>query len=184
MKLTRLFPESTRPTLLALAFAFAGLTCADALAADGSISLTGAPSAATPEPAAALGTEESKLVGAWLEGLSGQVRAQLAAMPPERAASAIQSLGDTLVFRADHTMTIYPRCAQRVNFGKAGVMGLSANWHVEGNKLRVTAEAQGKPLDRTTAFRLDGDELSFFESMAARPQVMGRYNGPLPPKCD
>jgi hypothetical protein len=180
MNLTRLFPESTRPTLLALALA--GFACAGAVAADGSVSLTGAPSAAAAEPA--LSAEESKLVGAWLEGLSGQARAQLAAMPPERAASALQTLGDTLVFRADHTMTIYPRCAQRVNFGKAGVMGLSAQWHVEGNKLRVTADNQGKPIDRTTAFKLDGDELSFFESMAARPQVMGRYNGPLPPKCD
>jgi hypothetical protein len=177
----RLFSDSIRFRLGALAFA--AFACAGAWSADGSVSLTGAPSAPASE-SAPLSAEEAHLVGSWLEGLSAQARQQLAAMPPERAAAMRQMLGDTLVFRADHTMTIYPRCAQRAAYGKAGEQGLAARWHIDGRKLRVTAEQNGRPIDRSTPFKLDGDELTFFENMAVRPQVMGRYDSPLPPRCD
>jgi hypothetical protein len=179
-------------TMLFLALAAGAVTGAHAAdgavsltgaASDSHVSLTGAPSAPASQ-AAPLSADESKLVGAWLEGLTPAVRERLASLPPERAAAMGQMLGDTLVFRADHTMTIYPRCAQRASFGKSGALGLGAQWRIEGTKLRVTAEREGKPLDRLTPFKLDGDQLFFFENMAARPQVMGRYDGPLPPHCD
>ena len=155
----------------------------------GAVSLTGAPvaspngspSAAAPVP---LTAAEAAFVGAWTDGLTTSVRAQLAALPPDQAAALRANLGDTLVFRADRTMRIYPRCAQAAQFGRAAAEGLPARWEVvDGRMLRVSSERGGQPLDRSTAFRLEGDELKFFESMASKPQVMGRYEGPLPPRC-
>src|SRR6185436_773036 len=117
----RLLPPSILPNLAALALA--GLACAGAQAAPGTVSLTGAPSASASEPVP-LRADEAALVGAWQEGLTSAVRERLTKLPADRAASLRQMLGDTLVIRPDHTMTIYPRCAQRAAFGKAGEKGL------------------------------------------------------------
>jgi hypothetical protein len=155
----------------------------------GTVSLTGAPVASTDgasaaAPPAPLGAGEAAFVGAWTDGLTPDVRAQLAALPPEQAVALRAQLGDTLVFRADHTLRIYPRCAQAAQFGRAAVEGLPARWEVvNGRSLHVTSNAGRQPMDRTTAFRIEGDELKFFESMASKPQVMGRYDGPVPPRC-
>jgi hypothetical protein len=155
------------------------------------ISLTGAPvtpeSAASPSPASAaapLTAAEAALLGAWTEGLGASVRAQLASLPPEQAAALRARLGDTLVFRADHTLRIFPRCSQAAQFGRDAALGLPARWEILGGRtLRVTSDRSGQPVDRNTLFKVEGDELSFYESMAARPQLMGRYEGPLPPAC-
>jgi len=188
---TRLTLPSPRHGLAAIVLsvlACAGARAADSAAsnADGKVSLTGAITGApgASETATPLSAAETPLVGAWQEGLSAQVRKQLAAMPADRARMLRQRLGDTLVFQADHTMRIYPRCAQAAEFGVSARLGLPAQWRVdESQTLQVTADRGGKAVDRATKFRVVGEELSFFESMASRPQVLGRYDGPLPPDC-
>jgi hypothetical protein len=166
----------------------------------GAVSLTGAPVSPTGAPvapngapggAASTATEpapltaaEAPLLGAWTEGLTAEARAQLAALPPEQAIALRASLGDTLVFRADHTLRIYPRCAQAAQFGRAAIEGLPARWEVVGGRmLRVQGDRNGRPFERSTAFRLHDDQLDFFDTMASKPQVMGRYEGPVPPRC-
>jgi hypothetical protein len=166
--------------LLATLAAF-GAQAADAASAPPApISLTGAPATAD---APSLPAGEAALLGAWMEGFTPEVRAQLATLPPERADELRAHLGDTLVFRSDHTLRIFPRCEQAAQIG-AGPEGLGARWElVDGRILHVSAERGGQPIDRRTRFRIAGDELSFFDNMAAKPQVMGRYDGPLPPRC-
>jgi hypothetical protein len=185
--------------LLALLAAFAAHAAAPASAPSaGAVSLTGAPvslsgapvgsasassDSAASEPAP-LTAAETPLVGAWTDGLTPEVRAQLAALPPEQAVALRASLGDTLVFRADHTLRIYPRCAQAAQFGRTALEGLPAQWEVIGGRmLRVQGERQGKPFERSTAFRVHDDQIDFFDTMASKPQVMGRYDGPVPPRC-
>ena len=177
--------------VLALVAAGGGARAAGAASTPppGAVSLTGAPATApaassAEAPTAPLAAAEAGFVGAWTDGLTPQVRARLAALPPDEAAALRAKLGDTLVFRADHTLRIFPRCAQAAQFGGAAAEGLPARWEVVGGRtLRVSSERGGQPVDRSTAFRLEGDELRFFETMAAKPQVMGRYDGPLPPRC-
>jgi hypothetical protein len=174
---------------LALLAAFAARAAGPASAPSaGAISLTGAPVSLAAAPAATeaapLAAAEAPFVGAWTEGLTGAVRAQLAALPADQAVALRARLGDTLVFRADHTLRIYPRCSQAAQFGRMAVEGLPARWEVIGGRaLRVQGERGGQPFERTTAFRIQGDELDFFDTMASKPQVMGRYDGPVPPRC-
>jgi len=174
-----------------LATALCGARAAGSASAPpaGAVSLTGAPAAAPNGPTAAtpapLSAAEAAFVGAWTDGLTAQVRARLAGLPADQATALRAQLGDTLVFRADHTMRIYPRCTQAAKFGRAAAEGLPARWEVVGGRtLRVSSQRDGQAVDRSTAFRIEGDVLTFFESMASKPQVMGRYDGPLPPRCE
>jgi len=153
-----------RIPLLPIALAFASIAAGGAHAAGsasappaGAVSLTGAPAASPNDPPAPaqpapLSAAESALVGAWTDGLTAPLRAQLAALPPDEAVALRAKLGDTLVFRADHTLRIFPRCEQAAQFGRAAAEGLPARWGIAGGgKLHVTSDRGAQPIDRSTA---------------------------------
>ncbi len=160
----------------ACAVALCALATAAAHGAD-TLDVYGAPVAKPAASAPGLrAADPPALVGVWQEGLDAPFRN----VTPERAKQLRALVGDVLEFRADHTLIVYPRCSQR-----AGIVSVAAHWElVDDRTVRVSSEHDGKKIERSTQFKVTGDQLAFIEQAAANPQLFARYVGTLPPACE
>jgi hypothetical protein len=120
---------------------------------------------------------ESKLVGAWQEGLLSKVKS----MSPSQQQMYV---GNILVLSADHLFLLYPKCGPEAAGYKAKhLLAVSGAWNISGDGvLHLAMTHQGKTVDQAVQVAVKGDEL-IFEKGTQKAPLFGRYLGPLPPQC-
>jgi hypothetical protein len=151
------------------------------------VSLTGALTGAPARPRhrrAPLTAARSRSLGAWQEGLR-RARAQAARRAAADIAPACCASGSATrsSSRPDHTTADLPALLAGAELPVSRGWACRAQWRVDdGQTLQVTADRGAKSVDAPpcSGWRRRAELL---RSMATRPQVLGRYDGPLPPDC-
>jgi hypothetical protein len=151
-------------------------TCITALAF--LVAAAGASAANAPAP-----QDESRLVGAWQEGLTPG----LAQGTPQQRQMAKKAglLGAVVAYKPDHRFEMYPPCgAKRDDLRKAGLQSIQGNWKLaESGELVSTIAVMGRELTTQARLQWKDDQLILLGKDGKVLQKAGKYEGPLPPEC-
>lgn len=121
---------------------------------------------------------EVALTGLWQEGLTSNLR-----LLPQEKLLKIHT-GNVLVFSADHTFRLYPKCGrEKIDWEKRGVGYLGGSWKLTtANQLHIVMEAMGKKIERDVEIASKGDDLIFISPSNPKEQF-GKFAGTAPQQC-